>query len=39
MAIAERRFTEGIAQSIEAVDLVYLRGTEAWKKRTRLRDI
>ena len=39
MAIAERRFAEGIAQSIEAVDLVYLRGTEAWKKRTRLRDI
>ena len=39
MAIAERRFAEGVAQSIEAVDLVYLRGTEAWKKRTRLRDI
>ena len=39
MPIAESRLAEGIAKSIEAVDLVYLRGTEAWKKRKRLRDI
>ena len=38
MSITESRLAEGIAQPIEAVDLVYLRGTEAWKKRTRLRD-
>ena len=39
MAITESRFAEGIAQPVEAVDLVYLRGSGAWKKRKRLRDI
>jgi tRNA threonylcarbamoyladenosine biosynthesis protein TsaB len=39
MAITESRLAEGISQPIEAVDLVYLRGAEAWKKRKRLRDI
>lgn len=38
MAITERRLVQGSAQSVEAVDLVYLRGTDAWKKRKRLRD-
>ena len=39
MSITESRFAEGIAQPVEAVDLVYLRGSGAWKKRKRLRDI
>lgn len=38
MAITERRLVQGSAQSVEAIDLVYLRGTDAWKKRKRLRD-
>ncbi|MGB2420096.1 MAG: tRNA (adenosine(37)-N6)-threonylcarbamoyltransferase complex dimerization subunit type 1 TsaB [Porticoccaceae bacterium] len=37
--ITESRLAEGIAKPIGAVDLVYLRGAEAWKKRKRLRDI
>jgi hypothetical protein len=35
--MAEQQLAQGSAVNIEAVDLVYLRGTEAWQKRKRLR--
>jgi hypothetical protein len=35
--MAEHQFAQGLAVNIETVDLVYLRGTEAWQKRKRLR--
>ena len=38
IAITERRLAQGSVQPVETVDLVYLRGTDAWKKRKRLRD-
>lgn len=38
IAITEKRLAQGNVQSVETVDLVYLRGTDAWKKRKRLRD-
>ena len=38
LPMAKQQFDEGLAVSIETVDLVYLRGTEAWKKRKRLRE-
>ena len=37
LPMAEQQFAQGSAVNIEAVDLVYLRGTEAWQKRKRLR--
>ena len=37
LPIAERQLAQGLAVNIESVDLVYLRGTEAWQKRKRLR--
>jgi tRNA threonylcarbamoyladenosine biosynthesis protein TsaB len=37
LPIAQQQLTDGLAVNIESVDLVYLRGTEAWQKRKRLR--
>jgi tRNA threonylcarbamoyladenosine biosynthesis protein TsaB len=37
LPMAEQQLAQGSAVNIEAVDLVYLRGTEAWQKRKRLR--
>ena len=37
LPIAQQQLSEGLAVNIETVDLVYLRGTEAWQKRKRLR--
>ena len=37
LPIAERQLAQGLAVNIESLDLVYLRGTEAWQKRKRLR--
>ena len=37
LPMAEQQLAHGSAVNIEAVDLVYLRGTEAWQKRKRLR--
>ena len=39
LAIAESRLAQGRAQSVESIDLVYLRGTEAWQKRKRIREL
>ena len=33
-----QQFNQGLAVNIESIDLVYLRGTEAWQKRKRLRE-
>jgi tRNA threonylcarbamoyladenosine biosynthesis protein TsaB len=37
LPIVERQLAQDLAVNIESVDLVYLRGTEAWQKRKRLR--
>jgi tRNA threonylcarbamoyladenosine biosynthesis protein TsaB len=37
--IALAKFSRGEAMTVDQVDLVYLRGTEAWKKHTPLRSI
>jgi tRNA threonylcarbamoyladenosine biosynthesis protein TsaB len=37
LPMARQQLTQGLAVNIESVDLVYLRGTEAWQKRKRLR--
>ena len=37
LPIAQQQLIDGIAVYIETVDLVYLRGTDAWQKRKRLR--
>lgn len=37
LPMAEHQFAQGLAVNIETVDLVYLRGTEAWQRRKRLR--
>ena len=37
LPIALQQFNQGLAVNIESIDLVYLRGTEAWQKRKRLR--
>jgi tRNA threonylcarbamoyladenosine biosynthesis protein TsaB len=37
LPMAEQQLAQGSAVNIEALDLVYLRGTEAWQKRKRLR--
>ena len=37
LPMARQQFGQGLAVNIETVDLVYLRGTEAWQKRKRLR--
>jgi tRNA threonylcarbamoyladenosine biosynthesis protein TsaB len=37
LPIAQQQFSDGLAVNIETVDLVYLRGTEAWQKRKRPR--
>ena len=37
LPIAQKQLADGLAVNIESVDLVYLRGTEAWQKRKRLR--
>ena len=38
LPITGRAFADGLAQPIESIELVYLRGTEAWQKRKRLRE-
>ena len=38
LPIAQTVYAEGGAVPVESVDLVYLRGTEAWQKRKRLRE-
>jgi tRNA threonylcarbamoyladenosine biosynthesis protein TsaB len=37
LPMALQQFNQGLAVNIESIDLVYLRGTEAWQKRKRLR--
>ena len=37
LPMAMQQFNQGLAVNIESIDLVYLRGTEAWQKRKRLR--
>jgi tRNA threonylcarbamoyladenosine biosynthesis protein TsaB len=37
LPMAKQQLDQGSAVNIESVDLVYLRGTEAWQKRKRLR--
>lgn len=37
LPIAMQQLNQGSAVNIESIDLVYLRGTEAWQKRKRLR--
>jgi tRNA threonylcarbamoyladenosine biosynthesis protein TsaB len=37
LPIAQQQLSDGLAVNIETVDLVYLRGTDAWQKRKRLR--
>ena len=37
LPIAQQQLIDGLAVYIETVDLVYLRGTDAWQKRKRLR--
>jgi tRNA threonylcarbamoyladenosine biosynthesis protein TsaB len=39
LPIAQQQLSDGLAVNIETVDLVYLRGTEAWQKRKRLKTI
>lgn len=39
LAIVESNLAQGMAQSVESIDLVYLRGTEAWQKRKRIREL
>ena len=39
LPMAAHQLTDGLAVNIETVDLVYLRGTEAWQKRKRLKTI
>lgn len=38
LELARYRFEQGHAKSVETIELVYLRGTEAWKKHTPLRE-
>jgi tRNA threonylcarbamoyladenosine biosynthesis protein TsaB len=35
--IADVKFAQGLAQSIDSIELIYLRGTDAWQKRKRIR--
>ncbi len=35
--IADAKFAQGLAQSIDSIELIYLRGTDAWQKRKRIR--
>ena len=37
LKIAERGFATGLAQPIDEIELVYLRGADAWQKRKRIR--
>jgi tRNA threonylcarbamoyladenosine biosynthesis protein TsaB len=39
LKLAALRFSQGLAQPIDAIELVYLRGTDAWQKRKRIRAI
>ena len=39
LKIAERRFATGLAQPIDEIELVYLRGADAWQKRKRIRAV
>ncbi len=35
--IADAKFAQGLAQPIDSIELIYLRGTESWQKRKRIR--
>ena len=35
--IADEKFAQGLAPSIDSIELIYLRGTDAWQKRKRIR--
>lgn len=35
--IADAKFAQGLVQSIDSIELIYLRGTDAWQKRKRIR--
>jgi tRNA threonylcarbamoyladenosine biosynthesis protein TsaB len=37
LKIAEQEFAKGLAQPIDEIELVYLRGADAWQKRKRIR--
>jgi tRNA threonylcarbamoyladenosine biosynthesis protein TsaB len=37
LKIAEQGFSKGLAQPIDEIELVYLRGADAWQKRKRIR--
>ena len=37
LKIAEQGFAKGLAQPIDEIELVYLRGADAWQKRKRIR--
>lgn len=39
LAMAKTRFAQGSAQSIDSIELVYLRGNDAWQKRKRIRTV
>lgn len=39
VSIAEPKFAQGMAQSIDSIELIYLRGTGAWQKRKRIRAV
>jgi tRNA threonylcarbamoyladenosine biosynthesis protein TsaB len=35
--IADAKFAQGLAQPIDSIELIYLRGTDSWQKRKRIR--
>jgi tRNA A37 threonylcarbamoyladenosine modification protein TsaB len=39
VAVTATAYAAGRAQPAESIELVYLRGTEAWQKRKRLRKV
>ena len=38
LGIALPRYRKGEGKAISSIDLVYLRGTEAWQRRKRIRE-
>ena len=39
VSIAAPKFAQGMAQSIDSIELIYLRGTDAWQKRKPIRAV
>lgn len=37
VSVAQSKFAQGLAQPIDSIELIYLRGTDAWQKRKRIR--